>query len=68
MPLLPALHSQSVEDVTNKIFFGFLHGRMLHQTGNHLVIHWLGHSSFQGTYLFSGPAVRPQDSAKTTLG
>ena len=54
VPLLPALYSQSVEDVTSQIFFGFLHGRMLQETGYHLVIRWLGHSSFHGTYLFSG--------------
>ena len=66
VPLLPALQLQSVEDVTSKIFFGFLHGKMLHQTGYHLVIPWLGHSSFQGTCLFFW--VRPQDSVKTTLG
>ena len=65
VPLLPALHLQSVEDVTSKIFFGFLHGKVLHQTGYHLVIPWLGHSSFQGTYLFFW--VRPQDSVKTIL-
>ena len=33
MPLLPALHSQRVEDVTSRRFFGFLYGRMLQQTG-----------------------------------
>ena len=54
VPLLPALHSQSVEDVTSQRFFGFLHERMLQQIGYHLVIPWLGRSSFQGTYPFYG--------------
>ena len=54
VPLLPDLHSQSVEDVTSQRFFGFLHGRMLQQIGYHLVTPRLGHSSFQGTYPFSG--------------
>ena len=52
VPLLPVLHSQSVEDVASQRSFWFLHGRMLQQTGYHLVIPWLTHSSFQGTYLF----------------
>ena len=66
VPLLPALHSQSVEDVTSQRFFRFLHGRMLQQTGYHLVISLgLGIAVFKALIFFW---VRPQDSVKMTLG